>query len=120
MSGRHSSNRCAGRLLEAIEPQPGRIAEGDHRNSRTEAARAAGLSEHQQVQAVRNFIDLVRITAACDHHVLLHRRDIERQIEADDITELLQSDRVDRQAWAELLAARLARARIGPGWEGAA
>ena len=46
-----------GELLEAIEPgqgaRDGKREEGDPRPLRTTIARSAGLSEHQQKQAVR-------------------------------------------------------------------
>ena len=49
--------RRMGELLEAIEPQSGgdRKSNGGHPplDTRTSAARSAGLSEHQQKQAVR-------------------------------------------------------------------
>jgi hypothetical protein len=65
---------------------------------------------------LRNFIDLVRITAACDHHILLHRDHIAAQLDADDIAELLTTTREFRQSWASAIASRLADARISPGW----
>ena len=61
---------------------------------------------------LRDFVDLVRITGACEHGILLHRDQIAAQLDADDVAALLETDRRDRQVWAELLAYRLTRARI--------
>ncbi|NKX40974.1 hypothetical protein HGG71_05755 [Rhodobacteraceae bacterium R_SAG2] len=49
--------RRAGELLKQIEPgqgaRDGKRGEGDHTPSRSDAARAAGMSKHQQVQSTR-------------------------------------------------------------------
>jgi hypothetical protein len=58
------------------------------------------------------FIDLVRVTAACEHGIVLHHDPIVAQLDQDDIAELLTNTREDRQAWAGLLAYRLTRSRI--------
>lgn len=62
------------------------------------------------------FTDLVRLTAACEHHVLLHRDEIAAQLEDADAADLANTTREARQAWAVALAKRLARARIDPSW----
>lgn len=55
--------RKAGELLQKITPAHGanqNIQEGDRRNvTRTDAARDAGFSEHQQKQALRRFLWMV-------------------------------------------------------------
>lgn len=58
------------------------------------------------------FLDLVRITAACEHQILLHRDEIAAQLDAADIEELKTNTREDWQLWAAMLAYRLTRARI--------
>lgn len=52
------ATRRAGELLQQIQPQQGRRTDispsmGDHTKSREDAARDAGMSKHQQVQATR-------------------------------------------------------------------
>jgi hypothetical protein len=57
---------------------------------------------------LKNFIDLVRAQAACRHQWLLDRDAIRAEITAADLEELQRLDPLDRQAWATLLAHRLA------------
>ncbi len=71
--------------------------------------------EHNKTEseaALQAFVGLVRIAAACDHHVLLHRDAIAATLDESDKSELLTNTREDRQAWAAMLAHRLTRSRI--------
>ena len=57
--------RRAGELLQQIEPgqgaRDGKRGEGDHTPfNRESAAREAGMSKHQQVQAIRRAGELLR------------------------------------------------------------
>jgi hypothetical protein len=70
-------------------------------------------AEIQRELVLRNFVDLVRITAACDHHILLHRDHIRRELDEQSAEDLLTAMREQRQAWASAIASRLARRRIG-------
>ena len=63
--------------------------------------------------ALSDFIELVRITGACEHSILLKRSVIADELDQDDNNELLKTDRADRQDWAELLAYRLCMKRLG-------
>lgn len=76
-------------------------------------ARKRGLMElvPEAVAALESFVDLVRVTAACDHQILLHRDEIEHELDDADVRELLNTDRLERQSWAALLAYRLSMAR---------
>jgi len=65
-----------------------------------------------QQTALQAFIELVRATGVSKHQLLLNREEIESQVDADDIRELLSNDRAYRQDWAELLAHRLCTARL--------
>jgi hypothetical protein len=64
---------------------------------------------------LQNFIDLVRITAACEHGRLLYRRDIELALDTDDAADPLNTTREQRQAWAAAIAHRLAAP--DPSWQ---
>jgi len=62
---------------------------------------------------LRAFVNLVRATAACVHHILLHPDDVTAALDGGDIAELATIARHERQAWAALLAHRLTRATDG-------
>jgi len=70
------------------------------------------FSEITPDDALQAFIALVRATAACNHQILLHPEEIHRELDTGDVAALIQADRLDRQAWAALLAHRLTRSRI--------
>ena len=59
------------------------------------------------------FVDLVQVTGACEHGILLDHDGIAAQLDAADIAELVKTDRRDRQVWAELLTYRLCMKRLG-------
>lgn len=61
---------------------------------------------------LRAFVDLVRSVAACEHQILLHRKEIEGELDADDLAALLQAELPGRQAWAGMLAFRLSNRRM--------
>jgi hypothetical protein len=65
---------------------------------------------------LRNFVDLVRVTGACEFGFLFHRDQIEAEIDKEGCGELPGTTRHFRQAWARAIASRLARARIAPSW----
>lgn len=69
-------------------------------------------SKTESEAALQAFVGLVRIAAACDHHVLLHRDAIAAALDESDKSELLTNTREDRQTWAAMLAYRLTRSRI--------
>lgn len=113
----------AAALLPDLERQGFRFA---LRGDRLTVQAAPGLLDDRTVQRLRqqkpqllkelrrreNFIQLVRVTAACEHRILLARWEISAELDKADLEALASTSREDRQAWAKLLAHRLTRQRI--------
>jgi hypothetical protein len=62
---------------------------------------------------LRNFCQLVRHHAA-DRQCLLSYEEILAGLDDDDMEDLLNLDRQEKQVWAELLAHRLTRSKVWP------
>ncbi len=61
--------------------------------------------------AVGNFVDLVRATSACDHQRVIDADIILAELDADDLKELGDIDRHNKQVWSGLLAHRLCKSQ---------
>ncbi len=79
------------------------------RKNEAESALRIGNGNLQHGETVTRFIELVRAIAACSYQRLLHRDDILAALDERDWRDLNRVRLEDRQAWAELLAHRLAK-----------
>lgn len=74
-------------------------------------------SKTESEAALQAFVKLVRAEGACEHRFLFSRAEILAELDEQSGADLLTTTREQRQSWAASIAARLARRRIGPGWE---
>lgn len=65
--------------------------------------------------AVQNFVALVRATGVCNHQLVIDDNIILAELDADDLKELGEINRHNKQVWAELLAHRLCSMRLDQG-----
>jgi hypothetical protein len=72
------------------------------------------LHELRAETVLRDFVDLVRATGACDHQILFSHYEIRAELDDEAAEDLLTTTREVRQAWATAIATRIARARLGP------
>ena len=84
--------------------------------TRAECTANTAKSPPESSRATTDFLRLVRIIGVCERGLLIDDEFILAELDADDLRELVEADRITRQTKAQVLAHKLCdeRLRRGP------
>jgi hypothetical protein len=89
-----------------------KIHRGDYANGTAKRTKSPSSVDRQLVD---DFLRLVRVTGVCEHGLLIDDELILAELSADDLAELAELKRPDKQSWAQMLAYRLCMQRLRSG-----